>query len=126
MKNIILTHGHADHIGGISLWKEDGTQIIAQRNYVEFVNYVIGLRASSRRNARCVREEAEAGQVRGRGTYGAKTDPTILFDENTNYAGGIKFQLFSTPGETPDHLTIWIPTHRGSLHWRQLLWHWNS
>src|SRR5580700_5856057 len=40
VKYIILTHGHADHIGGINLWKEDGTWIIAQRNYVEFVNYV--------------------------------------------------------------------------------------
>jgi len=29
VKFIILTHGHADHIGGIPLWKEAGTQIIA-------------------------------------------------------------------------------------------------
>jgi glyoxylase-like metal-dependent hydrolase (beta-lactamase superfamily II) len=43
VKYIILTHGHTDHIGGINLWKEAGTQIIAQRNYVEFVNYVTRL-----------------------------------------------------------------------------------
>src|SRR5262249_8508132 len=34
VKYIILTHAHADHIGGISLWKQPDTQVIAQRNYV--------------------------------------------------------------------------------------------
>jgi glyoxylase-like metal-dependent hydrolase (beta-lactamase superfamily II) len=43
VKYIILTHGHADHIEGIPLWKEPGTQIIAQKNYVEFVNYTTRL-----------------------------------------------------------------------------------
>src|SRR5580765_2887359 len=43
IKYIILTHPHADHIGGISLWKEQGTQVVAQRNYVEFVHYVTRL-----------------------------------------------------------------------------------
>src|SRR5688500_11684210 len=29
-KYIILTHAHGDHTGGVGLWKEAGTQIIAQ------------------------------------------------------------------------------------------------
>src|SRR5271154_3983973 len=35
VKYIILTHGHGDHTGGVALWKEQGTQIIEQRNAVE-------------------------------------------------------------------------------------------
>src|SRR5579862_3208850 len=35
VRYIILTHGHGDHTGGVGLWKEPGTRIIAQKNHVE-------------------------------------------------------------------------------------------
>lgn len=111
VKYIILTHGHADHIGGISLWREPGTQIIAQRNYVEFVNYVARLEGFfAPRNAVVFNgPRHEVGPWVG--NYGAKIDPTIFFDEKYEFTlGGVKFELFSTPGETPDHLTVWIPS----------------
>src|SRR5690242_2180873 len=39
VKYIILTHGHGDHIGGVAQWKGPGTEIIAQRQSVEFAHY---------------------------------------------------------------------------------------
>jgi alkyl sulfatase BDS1-like metallo-beta-lactamase superfamily hydrolase len=113
VKYIILTHGHADHIGGIHLWKEDGTQIIAQRNYFEFVNYVTRLEGffAPRNAAAFGGTPKEVGPWAG--NYGAKIAPTIFFDETYKFVlGGIEFQLFSTPGETPDHLTVWIPEYK--------------
>src|SRR5262245_50135474 len=110
IKYIILTHAHGDHTGGIPVWKEPGTQIIAQKNHVEFVNY-------QQRLARffAVRNAAQFGlQIpqpgQWAGNYGAKIEPTILFDEKYEFElGGLRFELFHTPGETPDHLTVWIP-----------------
>ena len=121
VKYIILTHGHADHIGGINLWKEAGTQIIAQRNYVEFVNYVTRLEGFfAPRNA-----AAFGGTPKPigpwAGNYGAKIDPTIFFDDKYSFTlGGVEFDLFSTPGETPDHLTVWLPAQKDRIHWGQL------
>jgi len=116
IKYIILTHGHADHIGGISLWKETGTQIIAQRNYVEFIHYVNRLDGFfAPRNAAAFNR---AAPVVGpwAGNFGGTIEPTILFDESYKFTlGGIEFDLFSTPGETPDHLTVWIPKYKAAF-----------
>ena len=115
IKYIILTHGHGDHTGGVPLWKQPGTQIIAQKNHVEFMHYQTRLgEFYAKRNA------AQFGGNLGvrasgawAGNYGAKIEPTILFDDKFEFTlGGVKFEIYRAPSETYDHLMVWLPRYK--------------
>ena len=113
---IILTHGHGDHTGGVRLWKEPGTKIIAQKDHVEFVNYQKRLEGffAARNAAQFALNIPKPGAWAG--NYGAAIEPTVLFDESYEFRlGGLTFQIFHTPGETPDHLTVWIPQYKAAF-----------
>jgi len=96
VKYIILTHAHADHIGGLQAWKEVGTEIIQQKEAVEFMHWQT--------------------RMQGQGNYAADIPATILFDDTYTFQlGGIHFELYHTPGETYDHLTVWIPEYKAAF-----------
>jgi alkyl sulfatase BDS1-like metallo-beta-lactamase superfamily hydrolase len=116
VKYIILTHGHGDHTGGVALWKGPDTKVVAQENHVDFMHYQARLAGFfGARNA------AQFGLPRPparewAGNYAAKIEPTILFRDKHEFTlGGTKFELYHTPGETPDHLTVWIPQYKAAF-----------
>jgi alkyl sulfatase BDS1-like metallo-beta-lactamase superfamily hydrolase len=116
VKYIILTHGHGDHTGGVALWKEPGTEVIAQRNQFEFLNYQERLNRffAIRNSAQFVFPTPPA--MPWPGDEGAKQLATIFFDDKYEFTlGGVKFELYSTPGETPDHLSVWIPQWKAAF-----------
>jgi alkyl sulfatase BDS1-like metallo-beta-lactamase superfamily hydrolase len=116
VKYIILTHGHGDHTGGVALWKAPDTQVIAQKNQVEFLNYQERLNRffALRNSAQFVFPTPPA--MNWPGDEGAKQFATVLFDDKYEFTlGGVKFEVFSTPGETPDHLSVWIPQWKAAF-----------
>jgi alkyl sulfatase BDS1-like metallo-beta-lactamase superfamily hydrolase len=116
IKYIIITHAHWDHTGGVALWKQPGTHVIAQRNQTEFLNYQKRLN-----NFYAFRDKTQFGHdypvdSSWAGDFGAKPLADILFDDHYELSvGGIKFELLATPGETPDHLTVWIPSLKAAF-----------
>jgi glyoxylase-like metal-dependent hydrolase (beta-lactamase superfamily II) len=116
---ILLTQGHVDHVGGVRLFRESGTALIAQRN-----------------NRACQADDARIRGVRGRQAYiwfksafdasakaGAEQpavatqdepSPDITFDDaHSLNVGGLDLELYATPGgETIDSCVIWLPKHR--------------
>ena len=114
VRAIILTHAHGDHTGGIALWKQADTQVIAQRQYPEFIEYTnrlsgyFGRMNAAQFGGAALGAAAAAGRVAA--AIATPPMPTVLFDEGyTLNVGDTELVLMHTPGETPDHLTVWMP-----------------
>jgi alkyl sulfatase BDS1-like metallo-beta-lactamase superfamily hydrolase len=116
IKYIVVTHAHGDHVGGITAWKQPGTQIIAQKLHADFKHYEARLNGffAQRNAAQFALKVPDPGPWPG--NYAGRIEPNILFDDKYEFElGGLKFEVMHTPGETPDHTTIWIPKFRAAF-----------
>jgi glyoxylase-like metal-dependent hydrolase (beta-lactamase superfamily II) len=113
VRYILLTRSHVDHVGGVDLFREAGTEIVAQANN----------RACQEDDRRIHRfrvlhsapffpvavDRAEKNLAAQ-----ARPEPTITFEDRFDFTlGGIRFELLATPGgETIDSMCVWLPEHR--------------
>lgn len=111
---IVLSHSHADHVGGTRLWMEEGARIIAHSEFLEEQRYLTELQPYLTGRNRVMfpwipREPPTLDLLR----YGG-IDPDVLVEPGRPHhfeLGGTRFEVIATPGgaEGADNLVMWLP-----------------
>jgi alkyl sulfatase BDS1-like metallo-beta-lactamase superfamily hydrolase len=114
--NVILSHSHADHVGGTALWLEEGTKTIAHQQFQEELRYLEQLKPYLYGRNRTLfpwmpAEPANIGMLE----YGS-IKPDITVDDDDVYAftlGGVEFEVIGAPGaEGADNIVLWLPQQK--------------
>jgi alkyl sulfatase BDS1-like metallo-beta-lactamase superfamily hydrolase len=120
---IVLTQSHTDHVGGVGLFRDDTTQLVAQENNAACQDddqRIHGFRI--RRSLPFF--AAVMGQpdfVRGDDAEippkpRVVTPDVVFADHESIELGGRRIELLSVPGgETTDSLVVWLPDERIAL-----------
>ena len=117
VKYIVLTQGHVDHVGGVDLFKQPGTLVVAQANNPEHQAYDARLAPFRQRRSSFAFAQAFRG-MQGAGVAPppkqSQPKPDVLFRERFHFElGGTQFELIACNGaETRDSLVVWLPQHK--------------
>lgn len=119
IRYIVLTQGHVDHVGGVDMLRGPDTQVIAQRanqacQADDARIAAFRVRRSLPFFATAIKSAAQSQRPTGgqRATQSVPV-PDITFDGQYCFdLAGTRFELLSTPGETVDSLTVWLPQRR--------------
>jgi alkyl sulfatase BDS1-like metallo-beta-lactamase superfamily hydrolase len=115
VRYVILTHGHPDHTGGLRYWMEPQTKLVVQQNYIEFHSYQERLKPYLGRTG-AAQFGLDPGVLNAFRVPEKHFDPAITFGDKYDFTlGGTKFELLSAPGETYDHLCVWVPKYKAAF-----------
>lgn len=113
VRYILLTQSHVDHVGGVELFREPGTEVVAQGNN-RFCQadderiHPFRVAHSAPFFPTTVDRAEKNRHVQ------ARPAPTFTFEQRHAFElGGVSFELIATPGgETIDSMCVWLPEQR--------------
>jgi len=118
VKYIVLSHSHADHIGGTRFWAEEDTEIVAHTNFEEEQRYLSELEPYQYGRNRTLFPWMPAWEDRPdieMMRYGG-IEPTITVDDWEDFSftvGDTEFQAIGAPGaEGADNVVLWLPKEK--------------
>ena len=112
LRHIILTQSHADHFGGVPVFKDAGTKVIGGPGFNEALADMMRLQPFFG-----PRSKKLWGSTLKRGNAPKPAPdvvPDILVDRTYAFEqGGRRFEMISAPdGETVDNLIVWMPKEK--------------
>jgi glyoxylase-like metal-dependent hydrolase (beta-lactamase superfamily II) len=119
VRYVILTHAHIDHAGGAGRWLEEGTEVVAHREFAETQRYLTDLFPYMMRRNRIfypinVPELPFGLAERAIQRLYPNAEPSIVVDDVFAFElGGVRFEAIATPGaEGGDSLSVWLPQQK--------------
>ncbi len=118
---ILLTQGHVDHVGGVDLFRDSGTEVVAQsrnqahqRDDARIASFRAKRSAFAFADAIAMAWKHIQEHAGARGIAQSRPEPDITFEDRMELElGGLRLELLATPGgETTDSMVVWLPEHR--------------
>lgn len=119
-RTIIVTQGHADHVGGVNALRDESTDVVMQSNWRMWKGDAERLTQYKVRNAAFAWQHTIEAMIKGMMSLPPEAralswpEPTITFDKRLELTvGGRRLELISTPGgETTDAMIVWLPDEK--------------
>ncbi|HCG94376.1 MAG TPA: hypothetical protein DEX20_02000 [Halieaceae bacterium] len=110
---IVLSHSHADHVGGTRLWSGENTELIAHEEFEEEQRYLTELNPYLHQRNRTLFPWIPETPRTLPGMDFRGLIPDVRVDNDIPYTftlGGRRFEVHATPGaEGADNVVLWLP-----------------
>ncbi|MCB0984075.1 MAG: MBL fold metallo-hydrolase [Ilumatobacter sp.] len=140
VSHLVYTHGHADHVGGSTFFRDDGPTVVGHQavatrldryDYTNNWNLIINMRQFGG-----IRGDMNLNVGDTGGGVDVKANPNarrflpattmrpdhVVGDNDALDVGGLQMELHHARGETDDHLWGWLPQHKALTTGDFLIW----